>query len=84
MNVKEAKAKKHLWIGQVKLMGDWLDKHNLPYEKDDVKILPENDEADVEAYEFSLNTEQLEHEYDMNEYSPFVLKEGKVKITFEV
>ena len=81
--MKVGRAKKFLvmGVGEVRLMGRWLDQHRLPYRIKDVRIIPDDDTADVEAYEFLLDSEQLETEA-AQESAPEVLKRGKIKVTF--
>jgi hypothetical protein len=81
MKVKDAKQKRSLWIGQINLMGRWMDQHDLPYKKDDVTIIPDNDNSEVTAYEFPLDPDALKLEANQ-ELMPGLLESGGVKVTF--
>ncbi len=76
--VKSAKTKKKIGIGVYAILKEWMKKKELDFDEDKVKILPDDNDAKVEAYEFLIDHEIAGLEID----KPDLIK--KIKVTIYV
>ncbi len=79
---KYNKGLSRLEIGLIKKVMDWLDEHELPYKKEDIKRIT-NSKGSTEAFEIILDKDTKAQYYEGTTHAPLFL-ESEIKIIINI
>ena len=66
-------------LGQIKLVEDWLKKYSLPYKRENIKRIVNQNEV-TKAFEVLLDRAGMLYEYKDEKLTPDFLKSGNIRI----